>query len=412
MKYVDAKGKEQRPVRCAKLRGGDDHIIGNGWYAVTGNISYASGMIVWGETNLILCGGAGIGAGFYCNASKGKVVITGGRVMATGGNGGAGIGGGKEDVNSGGEGANVEIGGTADVTAWAGGTNEYALCSAIGRGHKDSNFGTLKLSDNMLVRAGAFNRPKTASPALRTSGRMPAKTTGTPTSSPATIQTRPFPTSTTRPIPWTPASTACRAAGRKPTTLASGPAGAGSATTHSGWKSPSTATARRVRWTGRSWPSPRAKRWMSTVTPGRTTPSRNGTPKRTAAARPTPTGPCPKADQQAKRVGDPDPALTYTCATKLADGDSLTGELVRDKGERIGQYRIRIGTLNAGDNYDIRFKESWLVILSRTLPIPTATPQPTATPKPTEKPQPAQRDYTLLARLKNVGKKGTSLQLA
>jgi len=164
-----------------------------------------------------------------------------------------------------------------------------------------------------------------------------------------------------------------------------------------------------------------------------------------------------KADQQVKRVGDPDPALTYTCATKLADGDSLTGELVRDKGERIGQYRIRIGTLNAGDNYDIRFKESWLVILSRTLPIPTATPQPTATPtptgkptekptskptakpisvitvrptskptakptakptvkptatpKPTEKPQPAQRDYTLLARLKNVGKKGTSLQL-
>ena len=154
MKYVDAKGKEQRPVRCAKLRGGDDHIIGNGWYAVTGNISYASGMIVWGETNLILCDGAGISAGFYCNASKGKVVITGGRVMATGGNGGAGIGGGKEDVNSGGEGANVEIGGTADVTAWAGGTNEYALCSAIGRGHKDSNFGTLKLSDNMLVRAG------------------------------------------------------------------------------------------------------------------------------------------------------------------------------------------------------------------------------------------------------------------
>ncbi len=45
---------------------------------------------------------------------------------------------------------------------------------------------------------------------------------------------------------------------------------------------------------------------------------------------------------------------------------------------------------------------------------PTAKPtvKPTATPKPTEKPQPAQRDYTLLARLKNVGKKGTSPQLA
>ena len=138
MKYVDAKGKEQRPVRCAKLRGGDDHIIGNGWYAVTGNISYASGMIVWGETNLILCGG----------------------------------------------------------------TNEYALCSAIGRGHKDSNFGTLKLSDNMIVRAGqGFQSAEDSGPALRTSGRKPAKTTGTPTSSPATIQTRPFPTSTTGLIP-------------------------------------------------------------------------------------------------------------------------------------------------------------------------------------------------------------------
>ena len=53
------------------------------------------------------------------------------------------------------------------------------------------------------------------------------------------------------------------------------------------------------------------------------------------------------------------------------------------------------------------------------MPTPTSVPiitirptaRPTATPKPTEKPQAAQRDYTLLARLKNVGSKGTSLQL-
>lgn len=163
MKYVDAKGKEQRPVRCAKLRGGDDHIIGNGWYAVTGNISYASGMIVWGETNLILCDGATLTDtdGIWVQDSARLTVWaqsndekTRGRLIVQGGQNKAGIGGGREDVNSGGEGANVEIGGTADVTAWAGGTNEYALCSAIGRDHKDSNFGTLKLSDNMLVRAG------------------------------------------------------------------------------------------------------------------------------------------------------------------------------------------------------------------------------------------------------------------
>lgn len=48
-----------------------------------------------------------------------------------------------------------------------------------------------------------------------------------------------------------------------------------------------------------------------------------------------------------------------------------------------------------------------------SVPIITIRPttRPTATPKPTEKPQAAQRDYTLLARLKNVGSKGTSLQL-
>ena len=278
MKYVDAKGKEQRPVRCAKLRGGDDHIIGNGWYAVTGNISYASGMIVWGETNLILCDGATL-----------------------------------TDTDG------IWVQDSARLTVWAQSNDEKTRGRLIVQGGQNK------------TGIGGGNHRDTKVEKL------------TVTIAPMALDV--------------------------------------------------------------------------------------------------------KADQQVKRVGDPDPALTYTCATKLADGDSLTGELVRDKGERIGQYRIRIGTLNAGDNYDIRFKESWLVILSRTLPIPTATPQPTATPtptekptekptakptakpisvitvrptskptakptaKPTEKPQPAQRDYTLLARLKNVGKKGTSLQL-
>ena len=100
MKYVDAKGKEQRPVRCAKLRGGDDHIIGNGWYAVTGNISYASGMIAWGETNLILCGGATL-----------------------------------TDTDG------IWAQDSARLTVWA-------------QSNDEKTRGTLKLSDNMLVRAG------------------------------------------------------------------------------------------------------------------------------------------------------------------------------------------------------------------------------------------------------------------
>ena len=100
MKYVDAKGKEQRPVRCAKLRGGDDHIIGNGWYAVTGNISYASGMIAWGETNLILCDGATL-----------------------------------TDTDG------IWAQDSARLTVWA-------------QSNDEKTRGTLKLSDNMLVRAG------------------------------------------------------------------------------------------------------------------------------------------------------------------------------------------------------------------------------------------------------------------
>lgn len=102
MKYVDAKGKEQRPVRCAVLRGGDDHIIGNGWYAVTGNISYASGMIVWGETNLILCDGATLTDtdGIWVQDSARLTVWaqsndekTRGRLIVQGGQNKAGIGG-------------------------------------------------------------------------------------------------------------------------------------------------------------------------------------------------------------------------------------------------------------------------------------------------------------------------------
>ena len=45
--YVDAKGKQQAPVKCAKVKTGNaNKTIGNGWYAVTENVSYTEGMVV------------------------------------------------------------------------------------------------------------------------------------------------------------------------------------------------------------------------------------------------------------------------------------------------------------------------------------------------------------------------------
>ena len=52
-----------------------------------------------------------------------------------------------------------------------------------------------------------------------------------------------------------------------------------------------------------------------------------------------------------KQYGDLDPQLTYS-ASGLIDGDSLSGALVRDSGEQIGQYSISLGTLS-NSNYNI-----------------------------------------------------------
>ena len=52
-----------------------------------------------------------------------------------------------------------------------------------------------------------------------------------------------------------------------------------------------------------------------------------------------------------KQYGDLDPQLTYS-ASGLIDGDSLSGALVRESGEQIGQYSISLGTLS-NSNYNI-----------------------------------------------------------
>ena len=171
------------------------------------------------------------------------------------------------------------------------------------------------------------------------------------------------------------------------------------------------------------------------------------------------------ADQKEKFVGDSDPELTYR-SDSLEYGDEMTGKLTRDKGEKVGKYRIKLGTLSAGKNYDIHFTENWLIIRDRVTPKPTAkpfitpdpsaephkttrptarptatskpfitpdpsaephktarptakptatakptvTPKPTATPKPTT--APAQSDFTLLARLDSSESDDTTLKLS
>ena len=85
------------------------------------------------------------------------------------------------------------------------------------------------------------------------------------------------------------------------------------------------------------------------------------------------------ADDKEKIIGDPDPALTYSILSgSLAYDDVITGDLVRDTGETLGTYPIRIGSLaiddgNGGANYNLSFDEGILTIKQVPLTI-TANP--------------------------------------
>ena len=70
---------------------------------------------------------------------------------------------------------------------------------------------------------------------------------------------------------------------------------------------------------------------------------------------------------QSKKVGDSDPVFTYTITSgSLVTNDLLTGSLTRDAGEVAGSYPIQIGTLSAGNNYDITFVTADFNISSAT----------------------------------------------
>lgn len=78
------------------------------------------------------------------------------------------------------------------------------------------------------------------------------------------------------------------------------------------------------------------------------------------------------ADAKTKVYGDPDPELTYK-ATGFVAGETaktvMTGQLKRDKGENVGVYTIRQGTLSAGKNYKITYRSAKLTITKRKVTV-------------------------------------------
>jgi subtilisin family serine protease/formylglycine-generating enzyme required for sulfatase activity len=67
---------------------------------------------------------------------------------------------------------------------------------------------------------------------------------------------------------------------------------------------------------------------------------------------------------QAKVFGDAETELLYT-ASGLIDGDTIVGSLTRESGENVGTYQIQLGTLSAGDNYQIDYFSDFFSISSQ-----------------------------------------------
>ncbi len=74
-----------------------------------------------------------------------------------------------------------------------------------------------------------------------------------------------------------------------------------------------------------------------------------------------------EADSALKYVGQDDPEFTYVITEgSLVEGDILTGALTRASGETAGKkYEIKLGTLTAGNNYEITFVKNYLSVLSK-----------------------------------------------
>ncbi len=75
------------------------------------------------------------------------------------------------------------------------------------------------------------------------------------------------------------------------------------------------------------------------------------------------------ADIKTKEYGDADPELTYQITDGSLIGDDLiTGNLLRQVGEGVGEYNINQNTITAGDNYNLTFIGAKLFIKDTTSP--------------------------------------------
>ena len=59
---------------------------------------------------------------------------------------------------------------------------------------------------------------------------------------------------------------------------------------------------------------------------------------------------------------DQDPTLTYE-VEGIVDNQKATGKLAREDGEDVGEYKITLGNLSFGDNYEIKFTEDVLLTI-------------------------------------------------
>jgi gliding motility-associated-like protein len=72
---------------------------------------------------------------------------------------------------------------------------------------------------------------------------------------------------------------------------------------------------------------------------------------------------------QSKVYGTADPVFTFKATGFENDDDMLSGALARAKGENVGSYAINLGSLSAGDNYEIDFNGADFTITKKTLVI-------------------------------------------
>ncbi len=83
-----------------------------------------------------------------------------------------------------------------------------------------------------------------------------------------------------------------------------------------------------------------------------------------------------EANNASKNKGAADPTLGWSLTGgALYGSDSLSGSLTREAGEAIGTYKIDLGTLSAGANYDMTFQSGSLSIVEAPS-IPVEVPAP------------------------------------